>query len=81
MNVYLVERTDHKAVGYDEWDAIVVVAESEEQALEMGPGFKYDEPHPTLWAEEWMATPRKARLIGTGAEGPRRTVLSSFNAG
>lgn len=41
----------------------------------------YDEPHPTFWVEEWKSTPRRAHLIGTGAEGPRRTVLSSFNAG
>lgn len=30
---------------------------------------------------DWLPTPRKVTLLATGAIGPRRTVLSSFNAG
>lgn len=79
MNVYLVIRTD--VVDYDEWDAIVVVAESEDAARTMGPDFDYDSPHPSRYAVGWTREPVIVRLVSTGATGPARTVLSSFNAG
>ena len=79
MNVYLVVRTDR--VTYDEWDAIVVVAESEEDALSMGPAFCYNESRVSHFEGDWLPKPRKATLLATDARGPRRTVLSSFNAG
>lgn len=79
MNVYLVERTD--TVDYDEWDSVVVVAATEEEALDTAPAFVNNSAHPTHWVSDWTQKPRKATLVATGAEGPRRTVLSSFNAG
>jgi len=39
VNIYLVQRADLNAVGYDEWDSIVVIAESQEAAFEIHPSF------------------------------------------
>ncbi len=71
MNLYLVSRTD--SVGYDEFDSMVVAAETPSKAVRMKPASYYGK----------LSTPDnlKVKLVGT-TTGKRPTViLASFNAG
>lgn len=91
MNLYLVSRTD--SIGYDEYDAFVCVAESEEQALSL---------HPDGGTIEWFFTKADgthyirncdfgwhfgeravAKYIGKADEKYKEptVILASFNAG
>ena len=72
MNIYLLARTDRWS--YDDYDAFVVAAESEDEAKQMNVGYGS-----TAWA-----TPNniKATLLGVAAEGiSKGEILGSFNAG
>lgn len=70
MNLYLIKRTDH--VGYDDYDALVVAAESEIKALSIEPEMGWKAFAPTFTIE----------LIGTArAITKAGVVLGSFNAG
>jgi hypothetical protein len=80
--LWLVRRTDH--VGWDEWDAVVVVASSADEARAI---------HPNGWelwdGERWIesacgwATPDTLAVerLGEADDGKPRVVLASFNAG
>lgn len=78
VKLYLVSRTDH--VGCDEYDAMVVAANSEEEALTIQPS-----PRGNGWG--WVAHVQldelKVQCIGTAARGTKAgtIILSSFNAG
>jgi len=74
MNLYLIERTDR--VGYDEYDSIVVAAENEEEALEMGPNWP-DKDYGGCWASKEKLI---IELIGTTTR-DRDVIITSFNAG
>ena len=71
MNIYLLERTDRWS--YDDHDAFVVAAESEEEAKNMQLG------SPSTWT-----TPDKIKVTLIGVATPnieKGKILDSFNAG
>lgn len=73
LKIYLVSRTDE--IGWDEYVAAVVVAESEEQALTLNP------MHP-IEDDDWPKYPKTVRLVGSTDKYAKPTIiLSSFNAG
>lgn len=89
MNLYLVSRTDD--IGYDEYDAFVCAAESEEQARKMLP---FDEElvreeteenirNLTIW--EWTNDLNNIEVTHIGKADEKYTkptvILASFNAG
>ena len=89
MNLYLVSRTE--TIGYDEYDAFVCAAESEEQARKMLP---FDEElvreeaeenirNLTIW--EWTKDLNKIKVEYIGKADEKYTkptvILASFNAG
>lgn len=68
LNLYLIERTDE--IGYDEFDAHVIAAPCEEDALSMARWDAAIDSDPTC------------RLIGIALNGVEPgIVLGSFNAG
>ena len=85
MNIYLVQGADLNAVGYDEWDSIVVIAESQEAAFEIHPSFWVGEryyPNPGWGSGRDEPPLRVCHLLGTAKEGSvAGLVLASFNAG
>lgn len=74
MNIYKVERTD--GVGYDEYDSFVVVAETEEEALNTSPS-------DYVASGSWPVTIRdlNVTLLGRFIGNVRGVILASFNAG
>lgn len=91
MNLYLVSRTDDIG-GYDEYDAFVCAAESEEQALSLHPDggtieefFTADGTHYIRNCDfEWHFGERAvAKYIGKADEKYTEptVILASFNAG
>jgi hypothetical protein len=91
MNIYLVERTD--GADYDEYDAFVVLAETEEDAKNLGPtGIEIDwERAKNAKYLNWTNDISKitVQLLGKATEScilarmmkDTRIILSSFNAG
>lgn len=72
MNLYRVERTDR--VGYDEYDSVVVAAESEDEARTIQPS-----EYGGAWAPPDALD---VDLIGIAKEGTERgVILASFGAG
>ncbi len=77
MKLWLVRRTD--PIGYDEWDAVVVAAETQDDA-------QYIHPSPYLkvfsqhygWAK---AETLSVEYLGTTDRKIEGVVLASFNAG
>lgn len=68
MHLYLFERTDE--IGYDEYDAYVIAAESAQVAS------KY-----VAWCAE-LDSPPTCKTIGEASEGVQEgVIISSFNAG
>lgn len=85
MNIYLVSRTDDWS--YDEYDSMVVVAESADQAKLLNPRtgqYMTDEEWAERWAN-WTRSPDnlEVTLIGEASErSPEpRLILASYNAG
>lgn len=89
MNLYLVSRTC--TIGYDEYDAFVCAAESEEQAQKMLPFDEElirDAPEEnirklTIWEWENDLNKIKVEYIGKADEKytKPKVILASFNAG
>ena len=77
MNLYLVSRTDR--VGYDEYDSMVVAAESEDAARLMKPA---NEMAPYS-GQGWTDNPEAltVELISTSLDSTPRVVITSYNAG
>jgi hypothetical protein len=86
MNIYLLEQNE--ATGYDTYDSMVVVAESEDDARQMSPETEYmvetylriyGTPYsPRTWcAPEYV----KVTLLGSSLEDEPRVIIASFNAG
>lgn len=77
MNIYIVIRTK---CGYDQYDAFVVAANSEQKALDfLDKGHKSSTDKWTDWPNEGDKT---AELIGTTDKYTKPTeILGSFNAG
>ena len=73
MNVYLVEASDF---WYDDYDSIVVVAESEEHAIEIASNEEYSFGYNTYFRKRQY--PLTALKIDLTEEG---IVHASFNAG
>ena len=65
MKLFLIERTDDAQ--YDEYDAFVIRAENEENALKLCNDKKFDYQH--------------TEIIELLAEGEEDVILGSFNAG
>jgi hypothetical protein len=79
LNVYLLSQTVNN--NYDTYDSAVVIAENEEEAVNLGPD-KYveDGNRWCTWAHHRSDV--KVELIGTALPGAeKRKVLASFNAG
>jgi hypothetical protein len=80
MKLYKVSRTG--IIGYDEFDSMVVCAESKEEAKNMHPECKKEVWH--KWGE-WVNKEEARKLIveelGTSNEETKRVILSSFIAG
>jgi len=76
MNVYLVKRTGR--VGYDEYDGVVVVAESEANAIELA--YEYS---PLDEVNRYGSFTQDGSNVTVHPVQPdeRRVVLASFNAG
>ena len=72
MKIYLVTRTDR--VGYDEYDGVVVVAESPEDAMK-----QIDERHSNVFGELGNDYPKNMNVEEIKMD--RGIVLESFNAG
>ena len=80
MNLYYLSQDQNR--GYDTYDAMVVAAESEQDARTIGPygNIPRDDYNDDCWAH----TPDHVdvRLLGEAKEGTERgIILSSFNAG
>ena len=67
MNIYLVERTDD--VGYDEYDAFVVSAKDENEALV------------TIGGKQFFKENTEFKIVGTTTSKISEIILGSFNAG
>ncbi len=67
MNIYLVERTDD--VGYDEYDAFVVSAKDENEALV------------TIGGNQFFKGNTEFKVVGTTTSKVSEIILGSFNAG
>lgn len=80
MNIYLLTQSDN--TGYDTYDAVVVVANSEEEARNINPGSSWgnEDEYPT-----WANSPETVdvTLLGlyTGNDKEAGIILESFNAG
>lgn len=79
MNIYLLENIEN--FRYDSFDAIVVVAESTNDAESINPyGDKFVEGEYSCWAKNILSI--KCTKIGVaGKDQKRGVVLTSFNAG
>lgn len=78
MNIYFVERAYDDNIGCGEYERFVCVAESEQDAREIGPeGLR----RAGGWGTD--VTPESLRIsfIGKADAGPPRVILASFNAG
>lgn len=79
MNIYLIERT--MSVDYDEYDSVVVIANSEEEAKDVQP----DHPrgHQYVWYYENEKESLKVTKIGVAdcSYKSPKIILASFNAG
>jgi hypothetical protein len=73
MALWLIKRTEH--VFYDEHDAVVVRAESEQKAREYAAG------RADLWPAEAFGTPGRSTCVRVPEDGPDEVVLDSFRAG
>lgn len=71
-NIYLLRRKD--AIGYDEYDAKVIRANSTKRAREIACEDTGDEG--SIWMDDKLVT---CEVVV--AEGPEGEILSSFNAG
>ena len=89
MNIYLLEGT---ASGYDTFDSMVVIAESEEEAKQIHPyGNTNPEYNKDAWIDEkenlytvWAMSPEEVTAHCIGIADPnadKGIVVSSFNAG
>lgn len=72
MNIYLLTR--HDAVGYDEYDAKVILAHSEDYARELANQRVGDEGN--IWDNRKIVSCEEISLNGEA-----RVILGSFNAG
>jgi hypothetical protein len=88
MNLYLIKRANLEAVGYNEYDSAVVVANDEQEARETHPAYDTEFPndHAQHWSSLWSGwelSPDTVKVthLGTADNGPRRVVCASFNAG
>lgn len=85
MKLFLVSRTDD--IGYEEYDAFVCAAESEEQALRMLPDddWRTREYVNGLIIWEWTKDLNKIKVEYIGEADEKYTkpavILASFNAG
>ena len=75
MQIWLIERDED--IGYDEWDAKVVVAETEQAARELAALDTADEGK-TVWFDQSRCV---ATVIGTADDPSPRVILGSLNAG
>lgn len=71
MDIYLIERND--SVGYDEYDASVIIANSEDEALQI-----LKEKHGEHYYSGWRGYDVTVSKIDLSQKG---IVLESFNAG
>lgn len=80
MKLYLVERTDDE-LGYDEYDAMVVAARTEQSAMDTVAAKIIEGPWSTR--SSWPNFPDNAQisLLGTTHITTGRVILASFNAG
>jgi hypothetical protein len=77
MNIYLVTRTDE--ADYDEYDAMVVIAESEARAVKIHPDGN-GRTDGKFWVND--SATLKVELIGIAKDDEKEcVVLSSFHAG
>jgi hypothetical protein len=75
--LYLIERTDNWS--YDDYDSVVVCAESEDEARLINPDGEWGQRF-----RSWCATPDQVKVTYIGVAGPlvsKGVVLASFNAG
>lgn len=79
MNIYKVSRTDD--VSYDEYEAFVCAAESEDEARMMHPGFGGWDQVCADWVRREERDTLKVEMIGQAACGVTGIILESFNAG
>jgi hypothetical protein len=87
MNIYLVARTDK--IDYDEFDAFIVAANTEEEARNTHPYDNNQTPEYNPWDQpswSWITKKEiptlKVTLIGTTTHyTEREVILSPFNAG
>jgi hypothetical protein len=89
MNIYKVSRTD--TVGWDQYDAFVCIAETEEAARNMHPDDDdiwdipdtYDDGYRrnTGWVKRKEINTLKVEYVGLAGVGLAKIVLASFNAG
>jgi len=81
VNLYLLTQTEN--VGYDTYDAAIVCAESEEEAVKIHPDGEIFNDGWT-WGLSWVMYPRdvKCQKIGVADKSIEKgVVLASFNAG
>lgn len=95
MNLYIIWQT--KNTEYDTYDSAVVVAESEEEAVQIHPGYEagyeagYEDWNEKTWRQEqgnygtWVKSPEDVQVRYLGKAEPNlqknHVVLASFNAG
>lgn len=82
MNIYLLERTDNG--GYDSFDAIVVIAHTDNDAKSIHPYGDAFEEGTDDYFESWVKRLNqiKCTKIGVADKDQKRgVVLASFNAG
>jgi len=83
MNLYLVSRDE--PIGYDEFDSMLVAAESEDDARSIHPyGLEYsgDFWNASNWVHRESVEGLNVEKIGVADEGiKRKVIIASFNAG
>lgn len=82
MKIWLVARPD-KYVGYDEFDAFVCVARTEEGARSLYPGSYPSDDWSISWVPKDMLHTLNVTLLGNaiGNHSGPEVILASFNAG
>lgn len=85
MNLYLVARTDDWS--YEDYDAFIVAAETEEEARNTHPNYNHENPHQDEWEYTPSWVPKEnldsltVTLIGKSEYITKQVILTSFNSG
>jgi hypothetical protein len=76
-SIWLLERLDKSAIGYDEYLGFTIVAETEAEARNLA-AFHHANEGSTIWLSPALSS---CTLLGIANDPTPRILLDSFNAG